>query len=48
MRGLLSEEPLFPCRSALPVAMFTGRALAKRCAPNPVNPVNAENPDSDS
>ena len=44
----MSEETLFPCRRALPVAMFTGRALAKRCAPNPVNPVNPENPDSDS
>ena len=36
---------LFPCRSDLPVAMFTGRALAKRCVPHPVNPVN---PDSDN
>jgi len=39
---------IFLGRSDLPVAMFTGRALAKRCAPNPVNPVNPENPDSDS
>ena len=36
---------LFSGRRALPRVMFTGRALAKRCAPNPVNP---ENPDSDN
>ena len=48
MRSLLSSETSFPGRSDLPVAMFTGRALAKQCVPNPVNPVNPENPDSDS
>ena len=45
MRGLLLRETLFPCRSDLPVAMFTGRALNKRCVPYPVHP---ENPASDS
>ena len=38
---------LFPCRSDLPVAMFTGRALNKRCVPHPVNPVNPANPASE-
>ena len=47
MRSLLLRETLFP-RSDLPVAMFTGRALNKQCAPYPVNPVNPENPVSDS
>ena len=36
----MSEETLFPCRRSLPVAMFIGHALAKRCVPHPVNPEN--------
>ena len=36
---------LFLGRSNLPVAMFTERALNKRCVPYPVNP---ENPASDN
>ena len=39
MRSLVSSETLFPCRNDLPVAMFTERALAKRCVPNPANPI---------
>ena len=31
---------LFSGRSDLPVAMFIGHALAKRCVPHPVNPEN--------
>lgn len=38
---------LFSGRRALPSAMFTGRALNKRCVPHPVNPVNPENPASE-
>ena len=35
---------LFSGRRALPSTMFTGRALARQCASNPVNPVNPANP----
>ena len=35
---------LFSARRSLPSAMFTERALAKRCVPHPVNPVNPANP----
>ena len=48
MRRSLVVGNLFPCRSDLPVAIFTGRDLNKRCVPYPVNPVNPENPASDS
>ena len=40
MRRSLVVGNLFPCRSDLPVAMFIGHALAKRCVPHPVNPEN--------
>ena len=39
LEGLFSRETLFPCRRDLPVAIFIGRALEKRCAHHPVHPI---------
>ena len=46
MRRSLVVGNLSPCRSDLPVAIFTGCSLNKQRVPHPVNPEHPENPDS--